>query len=279
MKIKTKKIFYLYYAKLECKVIVNSGEWSKYFNKLYSNSQFLTYSDRKIASIQSAILNITSVPSENPFIKFRAEKGYKIFYIDAADVPIFLFPSVHQFVARIFNILFHFSGGFVLHSSSILVNNEAILFVGESGRGKSTIVDKMKEFNTNYYILADNSAFVKKLNGKFMMYPSPFIEPNRISLLHTKVPTDPPYKVSAVFFPSHANRNRVSNLSFDNRLNLIKRNTHIPYKSEKLFNHKQLVVFSREIFSFVDSVNMYSLEFTVTNNKFTHFILGKKNEK
>lgn len=265
------KIFYINYADLKCKVTAPSG-WPKYFKKLYENSDILSYSEASNENKVDASLLINLVESDDVLIKFRSEKNFKKFIIKASNAPIFLFPSVHQFVSRIFNILFHLSGGFVLHSSSILVRDKAIFFVGESGRGKSTIVDLIHSTNSEYKILSDNSVFIKKKDNHYVMYPSPYLEANRLNFIQMSLSKKPPYKIGAVFFPYHAELNGIKKLSFKEKIELIQKNSHIPFQPAKLFKKRGIVNFGRLIFDYVDSVDMYKLEF-VNNHTFINKVM------
>lgn len=63
--------------------------------------------------------------------------------------------------------------GFLLHASSIKINNEAILFIAPSETGKSTI---MKTLSSIFKPLGDDSAIIRKYKNKYYMYQTPFIE-------------------------------------------------------------------------------------------------------
>jgi len=64
-------------------------------------------------------------------------------------------------------------GGFMLHGSSSAMEEEAIVFIGDPGAGKSTIMNNLKE---NFRPLADDSVIIIKKNNKWNMYQTPFIE-------------------------------------------------------------------------------------------------------
>src|SRR4030067_1776670 len=66
--------------------------------------------------------------------------------------------SIFQFQIILINILHKLlakSQGFLLHASANTVNNQAVLFLGDHGSGKSTI---MQFLNYRYQALADDSA-------------------------------------------------------------------------------------------------------------------------
>lgn len=63
--------------------------------------------------------------------------------------------------------------GLMIHASSSLPNNKALLFLGQSGAGKSTIINLL---NGKYTPLADDSVILKKEENEFFLYQTPFIE-------------------------------------------------------------------------------------------------------
>lgn len=67
------------------------------------------------------------------------------------------------------------SNGFGIHSSSVVINNNAYLFLGKSGAGKSTIV---KLLENKFRPLSDDLSIVKKVNKEYFVYQLPVIEKN-----------------------------------------------------------------------------------------------------
>lgn len=254
-------VFYIRYANLECKVSAPLT-WYKYFFKLYEYSDILSCSKKSLRSSLHAAVTIEEVKSKDIYLRFQVDPGLKKYYIEASNAPLFLFPSTHQFISRIFNILFHLSGGFVLHASSILVDDKAYVFVGGSGRGKSTIVDLIKKEVPESYILSDNSAFILKKSGKFYIYPSPYLEANRMECLQTKFAKPPPYYIQKTLFTYPSKKNTIKNIPFTQKIKLIQLNSHIPYSPKKIFNKDQLANYGKTIFLFIDKVKIDRLEFS-----------------
>ncbi len=65
--------------------------------------------------------------------------------------------------------------GFILHSSAANIRGKAYLFLGKSGAGKSTVITLLKK---EYQSLADDSVIIKKEEGVFYLYQTPFFEKN-----------------------------------------------------------------------------------------------------
>ena len=62
---------------------------------------------------------------------------------------------------------------FVLHASACLVGEEALLFIGGSGDGKSTVIRLLRK---KYKALGDDSVIIRKLDRNYFMYQTPFTE-------------------------------------------------------------------------------------------------------
>jgi hypothetical protein len=263
---KNKKNFYIKYAEVACK-ISSSPEWKKYLKKLYSKSSILNFSETKPNVKIIANLQIKELNFNEPELKFITHKNDLLSYvIETSKHPLFFFPTVHQLLARIFNILFHLNGGFVLHASSLLIDNNVFIFSGESGRGKSTIVDILKNKFVHSMILSDNSAFISKEKSSFVLYPSPYMESNRIEMIQQNLSNKKPFNIKAVYFPFHSKKNTVDELTFSEKISLIQKNSHIPYQSSILFEEKTRKQFAKIIFAFVGTQEIYKLNFTKSSS-------------
>lgn len=65
--------------------------------------------------------------------------------------------------------------GMLVHSSAIVKNNKAYLFSGKSGVGKSTHTGLwLKEFGDEVYILNEDKPAVRKIDGKYYTYGTPW---------------------------------------------------------------------------------------------------------
>ncbi len=65
--------------------------------------------------------------------------------------------------------------GMLVHSSAVVMNGKAYLFSGKSGVGKSTHTGLwLKEFGDRVYILNEDKPAVRKLDGKYYAYGTPW---------------------------------------------------------------------------------------------------------
>lgn len=79
----------------------------------------------------------------------------------------------HILFADILLKLFDNYNGFIAHASAILKDDQAFIFLGLSGAGKSTIV---KLLSDKYQVLADDSVIIRKLNNEYYLFQTPFFE-------------------------------------------------------------------------------------------------------
>ena len=90
-------------------------------------------------------------------------------------------------------------GGIILHGSGLIFKEKGFLFVGHSDAGKTTIV---RLFRHRAKILNDDRMIVKKENGRFCLYGTPWhgeisqVAPDRVPL-------------KAIFFLNQAKENRI----------------------------------------------------------------------
>ena len=74
--------------------------------------------------------------------------------------------------------------GCVLHSSSVVIDNEAYLFSAPSGTGKSTHASLWVKYLTEKepYILNDDNPAIRIINGNIYAYGTPFSGKHDISV-------------------------------------------------------------------------------------------------
>lgn len=63
--------------------------------------------------------------------------------------------------------------GFIFHMSASKVDGNAYVFMGKSGAGKSTV---MEQLTIKYQVLADDMGIIRKENGRYYFYQTPFLE-------------------------------------------------------------------------------------------------------
>ena len=141
-------------------------------------------------------INIIDILSYHVF-KLKNKKNYFINFWKEKDIyaETYYHISLAHFqyiLRRAILTLFSKKHGFMLHSSAVLINGKAHIFTGSSGAGKSTVVRLLKKENKP---LADDNVFVKKENGIYYLYQTPFIEKeNRVKRGKNK------FEIGGVYF-------------------------------------------------------------------------------
>lgn len=85
--------------------------------------------------------------------------------------------SMDQFQFILMKILFWLliNKGFIVHCSAIKIQDQAVLFIGKQGAGKSTVVNLL---SNEYEVLADDNGIIKEEAGRYYFYQSPKYEKN-----------------------------------------------------------------------------------------------------
>lgn len=141
-----------------------------------------------IQCIQSFI--VKKIPAKADFtLEFKGGHGSMIFKKDKS-VFLYLYEEKNkktivvnyyiqksQFLLLIRHIIDSLLGknGFIIHCSASLVGKSAYVFIGQSGAGKSTIVQLISPPHRR---LADDLGIVKKERGGLYFYQTPFVEKN-----------------------------------------------------------------------------------------------------
>jgi ABC-type phosphate transport system ATPase subunit len=68
------------------------------------------------------------------------------------------------------------SGGFFLHASAAFYEKKGCLFIGPAGSGKTTVINKLSK---DFDILSDELVAIRKNNGYYYIYSTPWIENKR----------------------------------------------------------------------------------------------------
>jgi hypothetical protein len=137
--------------------------------------------------------NILSDPEQNVFL-IPKNGGYSfvlenrqvsIGSMDMGKGEVRLYRLPGQEVGLYFDLLFMhavrlflaYNRGFFLHSSGLIKDDRAFLFVGPDGSGKTTISNLISDG----FIASDDSLIVRQSNGSFTLYTTPWGSRQRIN--------------------------------------------------------------------------------------------------
>ena len=135
---------------------------SRQLNKLKkNNSQFTVKSSFHETFISQNNLFNARVFNKGSTIEIDHPKKYNVNNL------------ARRLIGTVIPFTLHQKGRLVLHASAVENNNEATLFLGNSGSGKSTIAASMPEFN----FISEDIASIEILNNDCYVFPSfPYIK-------------------------------------------------------------------------------------------------------
>lgn len=167
------------------------------------------------APLQSACFHQWTFPDGSHWTQFhRTEGGYLLRFPDLADflisqdgrqVTCFPAPEVtedtsrHLFLNQVLPLALAKQGKLVLHASAVEIGNYAVAFMGESGRGKSTLA---ASFATNGFpFLTDDGLLLAPAASGYQVLPShPSIrlwDDSQQALISPDVLTAPPVQFTS----------------------------------------------------------------------------------
>jgi len=155
------------------KVIVRSDIEINYneLKKIYCNEDWLvSYRDQENNYVLSFLSDEISCISAIKILANFSEVEIYICEEKISEHNISLFETT-PFLMGSMMILLN-NNGVVLHSSAMILNNQGILFCGESGAGKTTISEIFSKSPST--VLTDESVILRKINEKLYMYGSPW---------------------------------------------------------------------------------------------------------
>ena len=167
------------------------------------------------APLQSACFHQWTFPDGSHWTQFhRIEGGYLLRFPDLADflisqdgrqVTCFPAPEVtedtsrHLFLNQVLPLALAKQRKLVLHASAVEVGDYAVAFIGESGRGKSTLA---ASFATNgFRFLTDDGLLLDPYDGGYQIMPShPSIrlwDDSQLALISADVSMAPPIQFTS----------------------------------------------------------------------------------
>ena len=143
--------------------------------------------------------------------------------------------------------------GFIIHCSAIRINNQAVLFLGKQGAGKSTITSLLSD---TYEVLADDSGIIMEDKGKYYFHQNISLEKNEAI-----IKTNKRYHIRGICFLKKALEYNVVGLT--NKKSLFEKLSFQVLGDLK--NTKEIIAF---LLIMVDHFNdFYSLSFAKNKNK------------
>lgn len=134
--------------------------------------------------------------------------------------------------------------GFFIHCSGLLVKNKVWLFMGPSGKGKSTICHFL---STESKVIADDSAIIIKRRSSFILNQTPFIE-KFVFDKHSAF-----YKIEKIFFIYHGRKCEEFKLSQKEASNLFLKQCY----SDKKNLICQWTIINQFLYSFENFYKLY----------------------
>ncbi len=137
---------------------------------------------------QQKLKSLNSEDGTTLFINLYIQKDKRIlttFY----HISLFQFDLI---ITHTLQKLLSENSGFFIHTSAVLIDNKAYLFLGRSGDGKSTSAQLLNKY---YSILSDDGAIIKSEHNSWYLYQTPFMEKNQ-----TMTKTSKKYNLGKMFF-------------------------------------------------------------------------------
>lgn len=127
-----------------------------------------------------------------------------------------------------FNLKLLEYGGLFLHSSTVVVDGKAYSFSAPCGTGKSTHTALwLKLFGDRAYIINDDKAAFRKIDGKYYVYGTPFSGKNEINV-NTRA------ELAGICFVEQAKDNSIERIPMDDAVSLIISQTVRPAGTQRM---------------------------------------------
>lgn len=164
--------FYFSIAGVIFKITFQPTAYS-YERILLENEIRKIYSLKQYSSALPVDWNITISPAVVFFKKYR--HLYFSYWYDIHGSTVATTYNIGQvlfthLIGNLIRVSIHKKKAFILHSSAVVKNGKAYLFIGPSGIGKSTASDLLGDK------MADDLVVVKSTSMSFDVYPGPYIE-------------------------------------------------------------------------------------------------------
>lgn len=265
-------LIYLNVAGFNIKISLEHGEQPAFIEDIFLTKLLDYYSGFVLRKKPAKIDFQIRVQLQNTLKAYLTAKD-KDFYLNIftqespTSIGTFYSVSEEQFYLVIRTACQHLlskNNGFFMHGSAVNILNQANLFLGDSGAGKSTI---MKILSAKHQPLADDSFIIKKNDRIYNFYSSAAQEKNAwFAKKGSK------YPVGNIFFLKKAQNHIVKKITDKERV------------LERLFNnffsdYKQLKYQTKSLMDFTNSFNnFYELMFSLGHKKKLFELLTNLNE-
>lgn len=155
--------------------------------------------------------------------------------------------GLNSFLRFIYSIILLSESGFLVHASSLIKEGKGYLFPGKSGTGKTTITRLIPDAK----ILTDDISLIKKVNGSYMAFSTPFWGELKFNVENITFPID------NIFFPVQDDKNYLENLSNLKALELLLPN--ILFFAENSELSRQLFELSHDFIIAVETKELHFL--------------------
>lgn len=247
--------FYLTVAGYTIKLLFEPAENIFYRNRWIQDIQthfkgFITQKNFVKPHYSLKFIETRSFPIEK---KTQKGKKYINYFIDSKknEGTTFYITSMAQFELILMDIvskLFKKDSGFFFHASASFVNNNAYLFTGYSGAGKSTIAELL---STRYEPIGDDVVIMKKINNMYYIYQTTHHEKK-----DNVKKTNKEYKVDKIFILKKSTTNKIRRIINKDEITKILLSQIVFYFTRDVSSVKHLIKFISKFDSF------YELSFT-----------------
>lgn len=169
--------YYINTAGFILEFVFHKSEYQLYRKKFIENILFTL--QRFIIKKTPAVYTIDFVDLKTPDIllkkdnsiyiksckKVDTQKAEIYYHVQSGEFNLLLRDIIEDLLSR--------NHGFLFHASASYINGKAVIFLGSSGAGKSTIISLLqKQFNP----LGDDSVIITNRNGVYAFYSTPFMD-------------------------------------------------------------------------------------------------------
>lgn len=211
MKTSKSEDYYLHIAGSYIQVCFHPSGWDqarKYFvSKFILAYKRFIVSGKTVPSIHYSI-DICDTLEYKGLLRKTEKKLYIMVYEICSHKRLktyyYISPTQFRIVMNtVIQILLRNHQGFLIHSSSSEINGEAVLFIGPSGAGKTTIVKLLQK---KYMALTEDSSYICIENNHYYLYMTPLPEKISIKKRSNK------YPISKIFFLFKSNHTGIEEL-------------------------------------------------------------------